>query len=69
MEENHPEMLESVDLLDYFLVPKINVTFSNPLLNNLQLKLWAFGPAGIIWQEIFQDSLNFFILISQSIVH
>ena len=37
MEENHPEMLESVDLLDYFLVPKINVTFSNPLLNNLQL--------------------------------
>ena len=48
MEENHPEMLESVDLLDYFLVPKINVTFSNPLLNNLQLKLSAFGPAGII---------------------
>ena len=62
MEENHPEMLESVDLLDYFLVPKINVTFFNPLLTNLQLKLWAFGPAGIIWQKIFQDSLNFFIL-------
>ena len=55
-------MLESVDLLDYFLVPKINVTFFNPLPTNLQLKLWAFGPAGIIWQEIFQDSLNFFIL-------